>query len=257
MKKRIIVFMMTAVLALTTLAGCSIKPDVDTSAQSTEAAETETTEETETAEATEEAEEVTEAPADETADAVSDNESETTDAPESNSDTSLGDALKNLSDVVVDKEAGKVTITFPAGYLNIATQETVDAAIKEKGYESGKLNSDGSVTFVMSNDQYEDLLAGVKKTVDDALDEMIGSEECPEVTAITHNDDYTVFTVTTKNEEVGLGELMSVITFYTLGYTYSVYSGDAVGNVHVDFVNEASGEVIYSTDSDDWGEEEE
>lgn len=255
MKKKIIVFMMTAVLTLTTLAGCAIKPDADTSAQSTEATETETTEETETAEATEEAE-VTEAPADDTADAVSDNESETTDAPESNSDTSLGDALENLSDVVVDKEAGKVTITFPAGYLNIATQEAVDAAVKEKGYESGKLNSDGSVTFVMSDDQYEDLLAGVKKTVDDALDEMVGSEEYPDITAITHNEDYSEFTITTKNEEVSLSELMSVITFYTSGYTYSVYSGDAIGNVHVDFVNEASGEVIYSTDSDDWGEEE-
>lgn len=248
--------MMTAVLALTTLAGCSIKPDADASAQSTEATETETTEETETAEATEEAE-VTEVPADETADAVSDNESETTDALESNSDDSLGDALEKLSDVVVDKEADKITITFPAGYLNIATQEAVDAAVKEKGYESGKLNSDGSVTFVMSDDQYEDLLAGVKKTVDDSLDEMVGSEEYPEITAITHNDDYTVFMVTTKNEEVGLGELMSVITFFTVGYTYSVYSGDAVDNLHVDFVNEASGKVIYSTDSKDWREGEE
>ena len=248
---------MAGALAVTALAGCSLKNDVDTSAQNIEVTETtEAAEEAEVAETTEEAE-ATETPAAEPTEEVPDDESEIAENPASNSDTSLGDALEKLSDVVVDKEAGKITITFPAGYLNIATQEAVDAAVKEKGYELGKLNSDGSVTFVMSDDQYEDLLAGVKKNVDDSLDEMVGSEEYPEITAITHNDDYTVFMVTTKNEEVGLGELMSVITFFTVGYTYSVYSGDAVDNLHVDFVNEASGKVIYSTDSKDWREGEE
>ena len=130
-----------------------------------------------------------------------------------------------------------------------------DKAVKEKGYESGTLNNDGSVTFVMSASQYEELLGGIKNTLDDALNDMVGSEEYPNVTAIKHSDDYTEFTITTKSEEIGLSEMMSVVTFYTLGYTYSVYCGEEIGNVHVDFINEASGEVIYSTDSDDWGEE--
>ena len=150
-------------------------------------------------------------------------------------------------------------ITIPAEAaeyygFNFESQEEADAYAKEQGFKSATLGDDGSVTIVMSKSQHEKTMEGLSKTIDEALQEMIGSEDYPNITAVEHNDNYTSFTVTTKSEELGFNESFSVLSFYIYGGMYNSFNGTPADNIHVDFINEASGEVIDSFDSENMGD---
>ncbi|MBO6308731.1 MAG: hypothetical protein J6N70_07865 [Oribacterium sp.] len=99
--------------------------------------------------------------------------------------------------------------------------------------------------------KHEVLISDVRKQINDSLQEMVGSETYPNITAISANDDFTNFTVTTKNKELDFAESLGVMTLYIYGGMYAVFSGEEVDNIHVEFVNADSGEVISSGDSKD------
>ena len=99
--------------------------------------------------------------------------------------------------------------------------------------------------------KHEEMISDVRKQINDSLQEMVGSETYPNITAISANDDFTNFTVTTKNKELDFAESLGVMTLYIYGGMYAVFSGEEVDNIHVEFVNADSGEVISSGDSKD------
>ena len=70
------------------------------------------------------------------------------------------------------------------------------------------------------------------------------------ITAVEHNDNYTEIKVTTESEELSLNESFSTLAFYIYGGMYNAFNGTPVDNIHIDFINEASGEVIDSFDSE-------
>ena len=163
------------------------------------------------------------------------------------------------SGIDVDKGLLNVEITIPAEKaeyygFNFESQEEADAYAKEQGFKSATLGDDGSVTIVMSKSQHKKTMEGLSKTIDEALQEMIGSEDYPNITAVEHNDNYTSFTVTTKSEELGFNESFSVLAFYIYGGMYNSFNGTPADNIHVDFINEASSEVIDSFDSENMGD---
>lgn len=80
---------------------------------------------------------------------------------------------------------------------------------------------------------------------------MIGSDDYPNITDIKANSDFTNFTVTTTSTYLDLAESMSIIVFYMYGGMYAIFNGSDVDNIHVDFVNTDSGEIINSADSSD------
>ncbi len=169
-----------------------------------------------------------------------------------NAEESLDEAVSELEaigDVDVDKGIFDVELTIPADFAGEVTQEQLDESVKEKGYESAKLNSDGSITYVMTKAQHKELLDTISKSIDDSLQDMVGSSDFPNITAVTANEDYTSFTITTKNSEPDMAESFSVLALYMYGGMYAVFNGEKADNIHVDFVNDASGEVISSADS--------
>ena len=148
-----------------------------------------------------------------------------------------------------------VEITIPAESaeyygFSFESQEEADAYAKEQGFKSATLGDDGSVTIVMSKSQHKKTMEELNKTIDEAFQEMIGSEDYPNITAVEHNDNYTEIKVTTESEELSLNESFSTLAFYIYGGMYNAFNGTPVDNIHVDFINEASGEVIDSFDSE-------
>ena len=167
---------------------------------------------------------------------------------------SAGQASTGDSGIDVDKGLLNVEITIPAETaeyygFNFESQEEADAYAKEQGFKSATLGDDGSVTIVMSKSQHKKTMEGLRTTIDESLQEMIGSEDYPNITAVEHNDNYTSFTVTTKSEELSFNETFSTFAFYIYGGMYNSFNGTPADNIHVDFVNEASGDVIDSFDS--------
>jgi len=167
---------------------------------------------------------------------------------ESNGDSS---ELESLGDVEVDDGLFNVTITVPSDFMGDTTQEELEAAAAETGYKV-TFNEDGSVTYVMTKKQHQQMLDDIAADINASLADMVGSEEYPNITEVTSNDDFTEFTVTTKNAEPDLSESFSSMAFYMYSGFYHIFEGHEVDNVHVDFVNADSGEVIGSADSRDF-----
>ena len=159
--------------------------------------------------------------------------------------------LEAIGDVDVDKGLFNVTLTIPKDFIGDITQEELDESVKERGYKSATLNSDGSVTYVMTKAQHEEMLAGIRENIDNSLAEMVGSSNYPNITDVKANDNYTSFTITTENAEPDLSESFAVMGMYMYGGMYGIFSGEEVDNIHVDYVNADSGEIISSADSKD------
>ncbi len=161
--------------------------------------------------------------------------------------------IKAAGDVEVDKGLFNVELTIPAEFVGDVTQEKLDESVAEKGYKSATLNEDGSVTYVMTKSQHEELVKVIEGEINDGMKGMIGSEDYPDITDVTANSDYTSFAITTKNAEPNMNETLSVMIYYMYGGMYAVFNGEKAENIHVDFVNADSGEVISSADSKNMG----
>ena len=159
--------------------------------------------------------------------------------------------LDAIGDVEVDENLFTVELTIPAEYVGETTQEELDAEADEHGYKSITLHDDGSATYVMSKKQHRELMEELATNINDTLSDMVGSEDYPNITDISANDDFTEFTVTTTSTELSMNESFSVLVYYMCGGMYNIFNGTEIDNVHVDFVNADSGEVIGSSDSSD------
>lgn len=167
-------------------------------------------------------------------------------------DDDLG--LASIGDVDVDAGLFNVTITVPADFLDEGvTQENLDEQAKEKGFKSITLNDDGSATYVMTKTQHEEMMDGIRQSIDGSLLEMASSEDYPSVVSIDANEDYTEYKITVNAEEVGLQESFLALSLYVFGGMYHVFNGTEPGNINVQYVNETTGAVIQEANSDDMG----
>ncbi|MCI9485044.1 MAG: hypothetical protein HFH27_11400 [Clostridiaceae bacterium] len=155
--------------------------------------------------------------------------------------------------IEADKGLLDVTITIPADFVGESTQEDLDALAEENGFKSVTLNEDGTATYVMGKSKHNELMQEISDEIDAGLEEMVGSEEFPSITAIEANGDYTQFRVTIESETLGLNESLSVMAFYLYGGMYHAFNGTQIENVNVQFINAATGEIVEETNSKDIG----
>lgn len=167
---------------------------------------------------------------------------------ETTSDLSELDALGSVE---VEEELFDVTLTIPKDFVGDSTQEDLDKLCEESGFKSITLNDDGSATYVMTKSQHKTLMEEYRAQINSSLQEMVGSEDYPDITAIDVNDDFTEFTITTKSAELSTNESLSVMVFYMYSGLYAVFSGETADNVTVNFVNADTGEIISSSNSSD------
>lgn len=176
-------------------------------------------------------------------------------------DSQIEEADKELEAVgsaKVDMGLFNVTMTIPADYVDTLgiTEDSLKEANEDEGIREAKFNEDGSVTYVMTKKKHQEMMDGIKESIDSSLQDMVGSEDYPNITAVDHNDDYTVFTVTTKSTDLSLSESFMVMALYMDDGLYNIYAGTPVDNVHVDFVNADTGKIISQADSKDLGSDD-
>lgn len=180
-------------------------------------------------------------------------------APTTEPDISLqeaADAISTAEQIEVEDNLFDVTLTLPADYVSDITEEEIAQQVADGKVHTGTLNDDGSVTYTMSKAQHTALLESIAAELRSTLDDMIGSTDYPNLTAIEANDDFTDFTVytTTQPGAVGLSDEMSVLIYYTCGKMYGIVSGQEPDNIHVDILNAESGELVSAHDSRDFNQ---
>ncbi len=164
----------------------------------------------------------------------------------------LGDTLEAFGDIDVDQDMLSVTITFPADFVGESSQERIDQNVAEDdGILEGTYNDDGSVTYVMTNEKYQELLDTTAQSIDESLQEIVDSDDYPNVLSITHNEDYTEFTVECAENFIGANNSMLALQFYAYGGMYGVVLGESPENVHVEYIYTETGELIEDADSRD------
>ena len=157
--------------------------------------------------------------------------------------------------IEVDEGLLNVEITVPPDFLEEGTtQEDLDKAAKEDGIKSITLNDDGSATYIMSKSKHNEMMAGIRESIDESMAEMIDPETYPTFVEVTSNDDYTHFTAKLSSNEVGLSESISVLGFYMLGGLYNAFNGTPVDDVTVSFVNADTGDIIQEAHSSEMAE---
>lgn len=160
------------------------------------------------------------------------------------------------SSISVDKGLMNVEVNISKDYaeymgMTFETQEEADEYAKKNGFAGVTKNDDGSYTIKMSKAKHKELMDNLKKSFDEDLEKTVESENYPNFKKIETNDDYTEFKITTSSESLDFNESFSVLGFYMYGGLYNALNGTPVDNVHVDFINESSGEIIESYDSRD------
>ena len=183
------------------------------------------------------------------------NETETTVPEPTQTDTENDEAVSSLDalgDVEVEKELFDVNLTIPAEYVGELSQEELEQRATDGGFQI-TVNDDGSATYTMTKSQHKELLAEMAEEIDSSLSDMVTDESYPNVTDVKANEDFTSFTVTTRSTALDMSESMSLLAFYMYGGMYGIFSGETPENIHVDFVNAESGEIIHSADSSDKG----
>lgn len=175
-----------------------------------------------------------------------------TDSTTSTKTTTGFEDLEALGELEVDQNLFTVEITVPADFLGEGiTQESLDADVAASNYISAKLNDDGSVTYVMTKAVHDEMMVGVRDNIQQALDEMVGSEEFPSFTKVEANDDFTQFTIETTSTELGLVESFSVLGFYMFGGMYHAFNGTQVDDIAVTFINADTGDTVGEAHSSD------
>jgi hypothetical protein len=170
-------------------------------------------------------------------------------------DDSSKESETNNDKIEVDENLLTVELTIPSDFVGETTQEELNQTVEEEdGLKSITLNEDGSATYVMTKKKHKEMMSEIKIGIDEELQAMVGSEDYPNFTKVEANKDYTSFTITTTSTELDLVEAFSVMNFYMQGGLYNVFNGTPADNIHVDFVNATTGEIIESSDSSEIGE---
>ena len=160
-------------------------------------------------------------------------------------------ALEGIGDIEVSEGIVYVYVTIPASLANGVTQADIDEKAGET-YQSGKLNEDGSITYKMTRKQHQAMLDSTASAFDDACKDMLEDTDTYGITAIDHNDDFTVIKVTMNSDTVGLGASFAVLAFYMYGGMYGIVSGHKVDNITVEFYA-PDGSLIQTANSSEAG----
>ena len=147
------------------------------------------------------------------------------------------------------QEEETVTVVIPTVYEEVKTQEEADRIREKNGYKSVVLEENGSLTIVMTKSQHDELIRDFRTSVDKGISEIIGAGGGSSIEKIEYNEDYSVFTVTVTEEEIGVIERQAADELIMYGALYHVYTGNDADRIRVDYVNAQSGEVIETADS--------
>lgn len=151
-----------------------------------------------------------------------------------------------------ESEEENITISIPRLWFSSTNIELnsdyLENEVKTKGYISATLNSDGSVTYILSHDRYMDVLESIKKDMFSFIKERF-MKEIDSIIDIQINDDTNEFIITLKENNFELIKTMVTLTIDFYEELYNSFSNNAIdSSIRIVFLNQ-SGETIEEINS--------
>lgn len=156
-------------------------------------------------------------------------------------------AISPLSGCGTKEEMVEVNIPASLFMGEELTDEQLQQSIEESGYESYKLNDDGSVTYTMTKAKHQEVLDEYKKMVDETIDSCLtGDDAVASFSNIEYDDGMTEFDIYVDSESYSFLNSISALTFYILGGYYQTFAGVASDdiNVIVNFIDKDTNETL-------------
>ncbi|WP_428912354.1 hypothetical protein [Niallia sp. Krafla_26] len=162
----------------------------------------------------------------------------------------------------VDKGLLNVEVTLPASFFEGQDIDTVIAEMEKEDIKITK-NDDGSLTYKMSKRKHKEMMKDIGTSIDEGIEEMKSSEEYPSIKDITHNKDFTEFTlVVDKAAFENSFDGFAVLGLGLQGSMYQLFNGADPENYRVtistkdEATQEVFSEVIYPDALEDLEEEQ-
>ena len=156
------------------------------------------------------------------------------------------------SSVEVNKKIINKEVTLSKDFLEMAEiddpQASIDELINEKIIKSGKVNSDGSVTYVMTPSQHKAYMKSLKESFEEGNKDLINDSE-NSILDIKPSDDFSKFDIYVDPNSYSSLDSLLAIAFYIQGGYYRMFNGDEDTNVIVNFINNDTKEIIESGNS--------
>jgi len=110
-----------------------------------------------------------------------------------------------------------------------------------------------SVVYTMSKPQRDEMLAEMRSSAQDSIDDMV-SDTSNSVTDVEIDNAMTSFRVSVDRQQFSPLESMLVLGFYIQGALYQQFAGASPDDVEVtvDFIDDATGEVLESGSYQEW-----
>lgn len=189
---------------------------------------------------------VTSEPTDTSASAASEESSEEVDS---------GEAISAIGDIEAGVVENDITITLPSEIVGEITQEKLNEAVeKSDGLISGTLNADGSVSYVLTPEKYDEMIAEMHGSIEKTLQEILDSPDYPNIESISHNEDFTEYTITCSSEDLNLTESFLPLSLYVSSGMYFQFLIDKPDNVYITYVNSTTGKAFYESNAKELSE---
>ena len=142
-----------------------------------------------------------------------------------------------------------VVVSLPSAYADEFSQEQLNELVmRSEGRLVATKNPDGTATFTVSEEYRDELLGQISDGFDDSV---LSTLVVGNVRYITHNADYSVFTVYC-DPAVSESELLTLTgKLFALGKLYASFAGHDETPVRVDVITSDDGTVsnTYSSDN--------
>ena len=138
-----------------------------------------------------------------------------------NSETSFGNSEKssdNSSTVKVNEGLLLNKVTIPATFFEDSSEDEIKAAAEEAGFQSYKINSDGSVTYTMTKARHQEMLNEYAVSINEYIDGLLNGDDETKVEGfsdIESNDDYSEFNIYVSKDTYNVGHDVCFVFLYS------------------------------------------
>lgn len=158
--------------------------------------------------------------------------------------------IENTEVAKEDPDSETVSVVLPAFFFQDQppSQDMINESIKAGTITGGKLNEDGSVTYLMTKDQNKEMLTNMKSEIESHLEDLIIISK-DAFKKITFNSDASEFTVFVDKANYSESDSFNAISLYVYAGYYRAILGEKDLSTKVNFVDQESDEVINTIDS--------
>lgn len=134
-------------------------------------------------------------------------------------------------------DESRIRLTVPGAFSGDTTQKSLDRTCTELGYESITLNKDGSITYLLSREQHQEMLSTLKYGILATFQGMVGNGTYKHIASIEANESITYIKVTLDNVNTSYSTSLSMIQFKTYFQMYHAFEGTPDATLTVEYYN--------------------